>query len=119
MSIWFRFILAVLGTWRITHLINKEDGPWDVIVKLRQKSEDGVLGQMMDCFKCTSLWTAIPFVFFIEGNIIERIVLWLAISGAAILINELISEPLIIEQGENEDGLLRTEESQSDYDSKN
>ena len=35
MSIWSQFVLAVLATWRVTHLLASEDGPGDVVVRFR------------------------------------------------------------------------------------
>ena len=32
--IW-RFILCTLALWRVTHLLAAEDGPWDLIARLR------------------------------------------------------------------------------------
>ena len=28
-SAWFRLTIGILATWRVTHLIAREDGPWD------------------------------------------------------------------------------------------
>lgn len=47
-SPWFRLLLAVLATWRLARLIAKEDGPFDIIVRLRQAAGQGVLGALMD-----------------------------------------------------------------------
>jgi hypothetical protein len=30
-----KFVLAVLATWRVTHLLASEDGPADIIVRYR------------------------------------------------------------------------------------
>ena len=32
---WLRFLLAVLATWRLTHLIAREDGPGRCLARLR------------------------------------------------------------------------------------
>jgi len=45
------FILGILGVWRITHLLHAEDGPRQIVVKLRRAAGDGLLGQAMDCFQ--------------------------------------------------------------------
>ena len=37
-SIW-RFSLSALAVWRMTHLLVEEDGPWDLIAKLRAARE--------------------------------------------------------------------------------
>jgi hypothetical protein len=32
----YRFVLGVLTVWRITHFLQAEDGPWDVVIGVRQ-----------------------------------------------------------------------------------
>ena len=32
----YDLILGILGVWRITHLLQAEDGPWDLVVQLRR-----------------------------------------------------------------------------------
>ena len=81
--------LAILGVWRITHLLNAEDGPWNLIARFRQSAGTGVLGQMLDCFYCLSLWIAIPFAWAIGQSWKERLLLWPALSGAAILLHRV------------------------------
>ena len=78
-----RFGVAALGTWRVTHLLVHEDGPADAVARLREQLGDSRLGGLMDCFYCTSLWTAIPFAFFAAKKPVNRLVAWLALSGAA------------------------------------
>jgi len=82
------FLLCTLATWRLTHLLVAEDGPWDVIVRLRARLGDSVVGQAMDCFYCSSLWLAIPFAFVLADGIPGRLLSWLAISGAASLLEQ-------------------------------
>jgi hypothetical protein len=81
------FILGLLGVWRITHLLHAEDGPGDMIVKLRRLAGDGVIGQAMDCFYCLSLWAAAPFALLIGATWLERLLLWPALSAGAIALD--------------------------------
>jgi type VI protein secretion system component VasK len=87
-----KLILAGLAAWRLTHLINKEDGPWNSIVKIRNILGNSFLGVLMDCFKCLSLWVAIPFSIFATGWEWETIVTWLAVSGASVIIEQIINK---------------------------
>jgi hypothetical protein len=90
-----RFYLLILGTlcvWRITHLLNAEDGPWNLLVKFRQILGQGFWGKLLDCFYCLSLWIAIPFAVLIGEGRKERLLLWPALSGAAILLERLTSK---------------------------
>lgn len=75
MSAFYWFLLASIATWRITHLLQAEDGPWDVLVKLRALAGDSVFGKLLDCFYCLSLWMALPFACLVQGWP-HRVVFW-------------------------------------------
>lgn len=83
-------LLGVLGVWRITHLLNAEDGPAGLLARLRRVVGDGLLGELLDCFYCLSLWVAIPLAWVLGEGWRERLVLWPALSAGAILIERLI-----------------------------
>ncbi|MEO6168187.1 MAG: DUF1360 domain-containing protein [Chitinophagales bacterium] len=85
---WFTFIVAALAVWRLTHLLGKEDGPFDIIFLMRKKAGAGFFGSLLDCFYCLSIWTAIPFAFYIGHNWLEKIIAWLALSGMACLLEQ-------------------------------
>jgi|SRR5271154_1978160 len=89
---WFRFTVALLAVWRITHLLTAEDGPWNCIVWLRRKAGSGVLGNLMDCFYCLSIWISIPFCFYAAQGVQDRIVFWLALSGGASLLYRVANQ---------------------------
>ncbi len=83
------FLLAVLATWRVTHLLASEDGPADVIFRLRRRLGDGFIGSLMDCFNCMSVWVAAPLALFVSTNPVVWFVSWLALSGGACLLERL------------------------------
>src|SRR5271157_5383012 len=93
----FRLVVAVLATWRVTHLLANEDGPADIIVRFRRLLGQGLLGSLMDCFNCFSLWVAAPLALFVSRKPVDWFVTWLALSGAACLLERLGHEPLIIQ----------------------
>ena len=82
----YRLTLGILGVWRLTHLLNAEDGPWDLLVRWRQRVGIGFWGSLLDCFYCLSLWVAVPFSIALGRGWKERLLLWPALSGAAILL---------------------------------
>ena len=84
-------ILGVLAVWRITHLLNAEDGPWDLLVKLRRLAGNGVFGSLLDCFYCLSLWLAAPLACLLGDGWEHRLLLWPALSAGAILLEKLTS----------------------------
>jgi len=86
LPIWLRIALAILATWRITHLIVAEDGPWDIVVRLRRALGEGELARLMDCFYCASLWIAAPFAWLGGSDPLAWLVTWLAVSGGASLL---------------------------------
>jgi hypothetical protein len=108
-------VVGVLGVWRITHLLQAEDGPWDLVVRLRRKAGDTFWGKLLDCFYCLSLWIALPFALGLEADWKERLLLWPALSAAAILL-ERITVPAAAEYFEDKEenhAVLRQPENQS------
>src|SRR5579862_2115301 len=96
-AFWARFILSALAVWRITHLFASEDGPWDVIARIRVALGNSVVGKAMDCFGCLSIWIAIPLAFVVSRRVSDAVVIWLALSGAAFLLERATAQPLVIE----------------------
>jgi hypothetical protein len=94
---WMRLLLAVLATWRVTHLLASEDGPADLIVRFRALLGQSFVGKLMDCFNCLSLWVAAPAALFVSRNPWEWVFCWLALSGAACLLNRLVHDPIMIQ----------------------
>jgi len=115
-SFWIRFVLAVLATWRVTHLLASEDGPADLIVRFRAHLGRSLVGRLMDCFNCLSLWIAAPAALFVSRKALEWLFTWLALSGAACLLERLGHEPVVIQplshphEGDT-DNVLRSETS--------
>jgi hypothetical protein len=92
--IWFRFVVAVLATWRVSHLAAREDGPFDIIVRVRARLGAGPLGRLMDCPYCLSLWVAAPFAFAFGSSVTAWVAAWLAVSGGACLAERLTDRTL-------------------------
>jgi hypothetical protein len=84
-----RFALAVLATWRVTHLLAAEDGPGEIVVRLRRALGTGWLGNLADCFNCLSLFVAAPATLFVVQSPIPSVMAWLALSGGACLLERL------------------------------
>lgn len=106
---WLRFALAALACWRVTALLVYDDGPWDLGLRLRRAAGDGALGRMLDCQRCTSLWVAAPFALVVGHGLLDWLLAWLALSGAACLLDRLGQPPLRIEpapQGDEDHGML-------------
>jgi hypothetical protein len=111
-----RLLIAALCVWRLTHLLQAEDGPWDVSIRIRRAAGDGFFGHLMDCFYCLSLWIALPVAWIVHRDAVEMALLWPALSGAAILLERATAPPdrpapAEFREGEQEgnDGVLRSE----------
>jgi hypothetical protein len=85
----YELTLATLCVWRITHLLQAEDGPWDVVVRLRRAVGEGFLGKLLDCFYCLSLWISAPFACGFGESWRERLLLWPSFSALAIFLERL------------------------------
>lgn len=84
--------MAVLAVWRLTHLLAAEDGPADIVVRFRRLLGNSLAGRMMDCFYCLSVWIAAPAAVFITRKPLEWFMNWLAISGAACLLERVTTQ---------------------------
>lgn len=104
-----KLILGTLVVWRITHLLNSEDGPGDMVVRIRIFAGFGFWGRLLDCFYCLSVWVSAPIAFLLGKEFSHRSLLWPALSAGAILLNHLIY------QGPSNSPESYHEESEDDY----
>lgn len=88
-------VVGILAVWRITHFFQAEDGPWEIVVRLRRKAGSGFWGKLLDCFYCLSLWVSIPFAVQIGQSRWEQFLLWLALSAGAILLERMTERPTV------------------------
>src|SRR5258707_2788855 len=115
----YRSILGLLVVWRITHLLQAEDGRWDVSIHLRRAAGSGFLGKLLDCFYCLSIWVAAPLAFLLGESWCERALLWPALSAGASLLEQATNPavrtppPAFSEDPvqENSHGMLRTKKT--------
>ena len=49
-SHFYRLLIGTLVVWRLTHLLYGEDGPWNLLARLRYFAGQGFWGDLMDCF---------------------------------------------------------------------
>jgi len=97
-----RFALAALAVWRVAHLLAHEDGPGDLVLRLRlalgavwelhrypdggeteQWVGNGFWGKLIICPLCLSVWLAMPAALWVVGPVPDAVVVWLALTGAA------------------------------------
>jgi hypothetical protein len=90
---WLDCALAALATWRFTHLLVAEHGPWNAIRRLRAALSGTIFGDALDCFYCASLLISIPIAAILGRTVLDWFLLWPGLSAAAIFL-ETISASL-------------------------
>lgn len=96
------FIIFAFAAYRIGSLLSWEIGPYGILDKLRRfvgvRYDSGSkpfgqneLAKMILCVYCNTVWIAIISIvlYYIFGNVIVGLATPFAVSGAAILINNL------------------------------
>lgn len=91
---WLHFLIAALATFRLSLLVSKEDGPAFIFRKLRRVPRPhSAAREWLSCLFCISV-TASAVVCLIlwwagiTAHWGEWILMWLAFSSAAILMNQ-------------------------------
>jgi hypothetical protein len=112
--------IGILGVWRITHLLHAENGPWNIIERFRSLIGTGFWNALFGCFYCLSLWVAAPFAVFLAGDAKQRLLLWPALSGGAILLErltspEVASSPAIYSEDEEKPDVRMHQENSGPY----
>lgn len=74
-------LILSLATWRLTYLLAKESGPFDLLTRLRARF---ALGGLSSCVYCWSLWCAAGLYLLALTPAIVLVYI-LAIAGAAML----------------------------------
>lgn len=82
---WLMLVALTLATWRLASLLVAEDGPFHVLLKLRERT---TVGGLLDCIWCVSVWIA-PLALAV----------WLAGAGIAITVGQFGVLALAISAG--------------------
>src|SRR5262245_11182655 len=109
-------VLGVLCVHRLTHLLQAEDGPFDVVIRIRRLAGQGFFGKLMDCFYCLSMWIAAPIAYTLGSSLREQLLLWPALSAGAILLERATERrgtpyEMIHQREEMSDGVLREQQT--------
>lgn len=87
-----KYLLLLIAVWRVTHLISMEDGPFDIIIRLRKLMGNSFFGKLMDCFYCLSIWIGLAAAFLVTLDPKMIVLLCLYYSGASILLEKLTNK---------------------------
>ena len=96
------FVLLALATFRLSHMIAKEEGPWNIFGRLAlvlgaevqsdisgRKTWHGtnVLSKLVLCPLCLSVWVGLILtVAFVGGPVLTVLLVAFAVSGASVVI---------------------------------
>lgn len=87
--------IGILTTWRITHLFQAEDGPKDLLLGFRKLFGQSLMGELLDCFYCLSIWIAFPIAYALTETWSHSLWLWPTFSAGASLLHKLTSRQLV------------------------
>lgn len=92
-------LMAAFAVWRLTYMLHAEDGPGHIFRKFRSifieygqiERAKNWIGEMLECFYCTSVWCSLPVAVYLAYLTDLRYILvyWLGLSGLSIMIEVL------------------------------
>ena len=82
-------ILGILTVWRITHFLQAEDGPWDMVIRFSRSMSEGFWGKLLDCFYCLSVCVGVPFAYLLGESWWECALWWPSLSAGAIILERV------------------------------
>ncbi len=95
-------LLSALATWRVGYFIINEDGPFDIMDRIRifvgvkyattgQPYGHNIFSKLISCFYCLSVWLSFGIWWLVAGmETTLDMVSVLAVSAVSIMIKELI-----------------------------
>lgn len=81
-------ILATLATYRISYMIAQEEGPFGMLLAIRERidpSQSSWLGRGVRCVACVSFWLSLLAAWMIQATALE----WLGIAGGVLIIHKV------------------------------
>jgi hypothetical protein len=90
-----KYLLLVVVVWRITHLLSAEDGPFDLVFKIRKWLGNSFLGKLMDCFYCLSIWIGLLAALYTGETAMQVVLFCFYYSGASILLEKLTNKDFV------------------------
>lgn len=77
-------LILALATWRLAYLLTKEDAPFQIMARIRQRT---TFGGLLTCVYCASIWCAAGlYALWVLLPALHWIALILAVSGAALML---------------------------------
>ncbi len=94
MNLYLAIALSILAIYRVSYLIAKEDGPFDVFALIRGKiSQENWIGRGLNCVLCLSFWLSlIPALWLFWGRPVNIIAGWFGIAGSVLVLYKVLDE---------------------------
>jgi hypothetical protein len=89
----WRVSAPALAIGRVVRLLPGVNGPWDLTTRRRDRFGATMPGRWMNCFYSMSLWIASPLAVLTSNGWLGIAVHWLALSGAACLLEKSTPRP--------------------------
>jgi hypothetical protein len=86
-------ILLALAVYRVSHMITREDGPFDLFSTWRDYvGQANWIGRGLHCILCVSYWlsTAAFFWTFETVGILAALIYWHAVAGCVLILQKLL-----------------------------
>jgi len=80
-----------LACWRFSVMLVRETGPFEVFEWIRHKTRNTMLGDLLSCVHCTSIWVSAGLLVAIHSEAGQWVVIWLALSAVTILYEKVIN----------------------------
>jgi hypothetical protein len=115
LDLWPRLVLAILATWRVTHLLVREDGPGTLFARARSALDDAARARAARLLLLHQPVGRGAARHLGREPAARRRITWLALSGAACLCERIGQRDVVVQPlpepipGED-DGMLRTPE---------
>jgi len=96
------FLISILAVWRVASLLVREDGPFDVFMKLRTKAGvqfdeysnpkvTSVWSGILSCMWCFSVWVGFAIALLNKpSSVFDYFQKALALSAGAIIVDEVL-----------------------------
>jgi hypothetical protein len=86
------FMIVALCVFRLAYMLAYEDGPWDVLYRIRKRLGNSTLGNLMDCPDCSSLWLSAFAAAIVWGININYVFYFPALSAVTVILTHLFGD---------------------------
>lgn len=91
----FVFVVALLGVYRLSHMIAMEDGPFDMFATMRDAiGQASWVGRGLHCPLCISFWLSLSMLGWLSfvGLIGApyHLLVWLGLAGGCLVLHRLL-----------------------------